>query len=192
MDRTLRPRIALLALTVFGLGLLCQDAEGIGRRSKRRLIGRPAPQIQGDFALNGKPVALTTLKGKVVLVDFWGLDCPHCIAAFPQLRKLNSKYKKKGLEIVGLMRLDGRKKPAKNKDLGRLTKLASHHKLKHLLMTMPGPKIEETWKAYKVSEIPHMVVIDRKGVVRLVKVGGGQENVRAVERKIKRLLTENS
>jgi thiol-disulfide isomerase/thioredoxin len=174
------------------LGLLSLDAEGAGRRGRRRLIGRPAPPIRGDFALNGKPVALTNLKGKVVLVDFWGLNCPHCIAALPQLRKLHSKYHKKGLEVVGLMRLDETKKSAKNKDLRRLQSIASRHKLKHHLMTLPEDKIQKIWKTYKVSEIPHVVLIDRKGKVRLVKVGGGKTAGRAVEKKIKKLLAEES
>jgi thiol-disulfide isomerase/thioredoxin len=192
MDRTRRSSTALLVLSALVVGLWSQDAGGAGRRGRRRLIGRPAPQIRGDFALNGKPVALTHLRGKVVLVDFWGLDCPHCIAALPHLRKLHTRYHKKGLAVVGLMRLDGAKKSARNKDLGRLKSIASRNKLKHLLMTLPEDKIHKIWKKYKVSVIPHVVLIDRKGKVRLVKVGGGKGAVRGVEKKIKKLLAEEA
>src|SRR5262249_59863938 len=66
------------------------------------MIGKPAPEIAGEFALNGKPTKLADLKGKVVLLDFWAVWCGPCIATFPHLREWNEKYKDKGLEIVGL------------------------------------------------------------------------------------------
>jgi hypothetical protein len=45
-------------------------------------------------------------------------------------------------------------------------------------------------KEYKVQGIPTAVLIDRKGVVRMVKVGSGEKNAKALDKKIKELLAE--
>ena len=62
------------------------------REARLDLIGKPAPQIEGKD-VDGKPVRLSDLKGKVVLVDFWATWCPPCVASFPTLRQLSREYK---------------------------------------------------------------------------------------------------
>lgn len=67
------------------------------------LIGHPAPeftQIKGWK--NGGPVSLKELRGKVVLLDFWGYWCGPCIGAMPELIELHDKYKDHGLVIVAV------------------------------------------------------------------------------------------
>lgn len=52
--------------------------------------------------LTGKTVSTESLKGKVVIVDFWGTWCPPCRQEIPHFVALHQKYKSQGLEIVGL------------------------------------------------------------------------------------------
>lgn len=62
-----------------------------------------------DFELptsDGKKLKLSSLKGKVVIVDFWATWCPPCRKGVPDLVELKKKYGKKGFEIVGVS-LDG-------------------------------------------------------------------------------------
>jgi hypothetical protein len=60
-------RLMLLCPLVFMLACLgCAPGQ-----QEQGLVGKPAPDLQGDFAVNGKPVHLSDLKGKVVLLDFW-------------------------------------------------------------------------------------------------------------------------
>ena len=73
---------------------------------------------------------------------------------------------------------------------GLLKDFAAHHKLEHRLMTLPAEDVQKTFKAYNVSGIPHVAVIDRKGKIQMVKVGSGEENAKAIEAKIKELLAE--
>ncbi len=52
--------------------------------------------------LDGKKVSLDDLKGKVIIVDFWGTWCPPCLREIPHFVDLHGQYKDKGLEIIGL------------------------------------------------------------------------------------------
>lgn len=63
--------------------------------------GQPAP----DFTLNtpdGKPISLSSFKGKIVLVDFWASWCSSCRAENPNVVAIYNDFHKKGLEILGV------------------------------------------------------------------------------------------
>ncbi len=71
------------------------------RQARLDMIGKPAPEIEGKD-VDGKPVRLADLKGKVVLVDFWATWCPPCVASFATLRQLAHEYKDRGFAILGV------------------------------------------------------------------------------------------
>jgi thiol-disulfide isomerase/thioredoxin len=171
------------------------------------MIGKPAPDFTGDFAINGKPTKISALKGKVVLLDFWAVWCGPCIGAFPHLRELNDKYKDKGLEVVGvtwyqekydfdkekgeLSELEGDKKLSKSEEQNMLKDFAAHYKLDYLVMTVPRDEKDKIMQTdYKAAGIPELVVIDRKGIIRMVKAGNSKENVEALTKKIEELVKE--
>lgn len=63
--------------------------------------GNPAP----DFTLKtqeGRDFTLSSLKGKIVIVDFWASWCQPCRKSIPELKKIYAEYKDKGVEIVGV------------------------------------------------------------------------------------------
>ena len=66
------------------------------------LVGRPPPPLRGVVAWKGQPVDLASLKGKVVLVNFWGYWCGGCVAEMPQVMRIAEKYKDRGLVVVGI------------------------------------------------------------------------------------------
>ena len=70
------------------------------KAAKLQASGVEAP----DFTLNdinGKPLTLSSLRGKIVVLDFWGSWCVWCIKGMPQMKEYYAKYKGK-LEILGI------------------------------------------------------------------------------------------
>ncbi len=67
------------------------------------LIGKPAPEFRKIKGWeNGGPVTMAGLRGKVVLLDFWGYWCGPCVASMPALMKLYDQFKDQGLVIVAV------------------------------------------------------------------------------------------
>lgn len=74
--------------------------EASERAAKKQAAGTVAP----DFTLNdinGKPLTLSSLRGKYVVLDFWGAWCGWCIKGFPEMKAYYEKYKDK-MEILGI------------------------------------------------------------------------------------------
>ncbi|HEY3393661.1 MAG TPA: redoxin domain-containing protein, partial [Lacipirellulaceae bacterium] len=68
-----------------------------------KLFGNPAPELQHIKAWhNGEPVTLADLRGKVVVLDFWGYWCGPCVHAMPSLMSLHDDYHEHGLVIIGV------------------------------------------------------------------------------------------
>jgi thiol-disulfide isomerase/thioredoxin len=69
----------------------------------KELEGLPAPELQDIVGwMNSKPLKLSDLRGKVVLLDFWGWWCGACVVRMPELFELHDKYHKDGLVIIGV------------------------------------------------------------------------------------------
>jgi thiol-disulfide isomerase/thioredoxin len=72
------------------------------------LQGQPAPELAGVVGWKGRPVKLADLRGKYVLIDFWGYWCSPCVHAMPVLIDLHEKFADKGLAIISVhIDLDG-------------------------------------------------------------------------------------
>ncbi|MCI7310182.1 MAG: AhpC/TSA family protein [Prevotella sp.] len=82
------------------LNTLKTQKEESERNARKQAAGTVAP----DFTLNdinGKPLSLSSLQGKYVVLDFWGTWCVWCIKGFPEMKAYYEKYKDK-LEILGV------------------------------------------------------------------------------------------
>ncbi|MFM8218699.1 MAG: TlpA family protein disulfide reductase, partial [Planctomycetaceae bacterium] len=169
-------------------------------RKRLALIGQPAIPFEAEAWANGEALSSNDLQGKVVLLDFWAVWCGPCIATFPHLRDWNEKYGSRGFQVVGVTRYyqygwdADAKRPSRSPDLSpederkALDQFAEHHQLKHPFAIMgEGSKFQEE---YGVTGIPQAVLIDKKGIVRMIKVGSGDKNAHDLEELIEKLLAE--
>jgi thiol-disulfide isomerase/thioredoxin len=163
------------------------------------LVGSDAAPLTVSAWVNGEPLTDGDLKGKIVLLDFWAVWCGPCIATFPHLREWHEMYADKGLVIIGLTRFykyvwdteTGRPRRAASgetvtpeQELDMLTKFAEHHNLHHRFAIQEDRSLSEF---YAVTGIPHVVVIDQEGVVRMIRVGSGEKNANDISELLAKL-----
>ena len=68
-------------------------------------MGSPAPEIAA-VSLDGRPVKLSDLRGRPVIVNFWGPSCPPCRDEFPLFGKKLAEHAADGLAIIGVLMFD--------------------------------------------------------------------------------------
>ena len=142
--------------------------------------GKPAPDFEAT-TLDGKPFKLSSLRGKVVLVDFWATWCAPCVAELPNIKKLHDQHSADGLVVVsvsfdptndrpealrlyaGALRIDGRLpwEFATARSMGELLPLLDDFG--------QDVRVEMDARGRPMRTINHMLklfLIDRSGVVR--------------------------
>lgn len=136
----------------------------------------PAPAFKLPSAKG--MVELSTLKGKVVYLDFWASWCTPCRKAFPWMNELNKKYKDQGLEIVAV-NLDKSREPIDD----FLAKVPAE-------FTIAYDPSGTTATAYKVQGMPSTYIIGRDGVLEVTHIGFRDKDKEEMESKIKELLAK--
>ena len=143
------------------------------------LVGKRAPDFAVAAQANAKgKVALSKLRGKVVLVDFWGTFCEPCKKSFPKLQDLHTKYAASGLRIVGISEDEPDEREA-------IPGFANTYGAKFAVGWDEDKSIA---RSYKPETMPTSFLIDKNGVVRYAHVGYHDGEEVEVEKEIKELL----
>ena len=117
-----------------------------------------------DFTLNdinGKPLALSSLRGKWVILDFWGSWCSWCIKGMPKMKEYYAKYQDK-LEILGV---------DCNDTVEKWKAAVAKHEIPWLHVYWDKEKGDNPVEMYGVRGFPTKVVIDPEGKVAKTIVG---------------------
>ena len=119
-----------------------------------------------NFTLNtpdGKPITLSSLRGKCVLIDFWASWCGPCLREAPNIKKVYAKYHDKGFEVLSVS-VDDKK--------DKWTQAIEKHQLNWLhVSALKGWKCPVA-QLYKVTGVPAMFLIDKEGKIVSTKARG--------------------
>jgi cytochrome c biogenesis protein CcmG, thiol:disulfide interchange protein DsbE len=164
MDKMLR-KIASWA----GMGFACAVLAFFILPHYRQGEASVAGQKAEDFAmdLNGKPVHLSDLRGKVVVLNFWGTWCPPCIEETPSLNQLQKYIASRNGVVVGV---------AADEDQAVYEKFLRDNSVIFPAYRDPGTKDQRSPIAltYGTSMYPETYIIDRKGML-VRKIIGAQD-----------------
>ncbi len=147
------------------------------------LEGQPAPALENGDALGPPLPRAEELRGKTVLLFFWAHWCPDCKAEAPILSRVLDRYRKDGLVIVAPTQRYGyttrravRATPDEERRYIEQVRDASYA----FLQNVPVPVSETNHTVYGVSTTPTLVLVDRRGIVRLYHPGNmTEEELRA-------------
>ena len=141
-----------------------------------------APEIRGisKWLNTASPATLASLKGKVVLVDFWTYSCINCLRTLPHVEAWYNKYHSSGFEVIGVSTPEF----AFEKDAGNVSSAIKRYGI-------PYPVALDnnyaTWNAYNNQYWPAEYLIDATGKIRRTEFGEG--NYPESEQAIRTLLT---
>lgn len=140
---------------------LGKDLQSTIEGKKAATTGKPAIELNKKD-MNGKVVNLAGLKGKYVLIDFWGTWCGPCRESHPHLKELYSRYKDKGFEIIGIASEYGPAEQAR----GRWLEAIKEDKVDWVqVLNNEGINEFDAVKAYGVTEFPTKILLDKDGQI---------------------------
>lgn len=147
--------LAIATLTTVGVWWFVRP-DDVETRAER---GMAAPPIVGT-TLDGNAFDLATLRGRPVIVNFWGPSCIPCREEFPQFLDELDEHAADGLAIVGVL-TDDPPEPARQ--------FVAEYGASWPTVIDPDESIK---RIYRVVARPHTWFVDRTGVIRSMQIGG--------------------
>lgn len=148
------------------------------------VLGKPPEFVDTQRWFNtpgDKPLTLRSLRGRVVLVDFWTYSCINCIRTLPYLTAWDRRYRKDGLTIVGVHSPEF----PFEKDAGNVEEAIQRNGIRY---PVAQDNDLTTFTAYGTQYWPAEYFIDARGRVRYVHFGEGEYGKK--EKIIRELLDE--
>ena len=183
--RSIAASASALALCLIGVSATAPAGE-VGQGSAPFTVAAAhtaAPNFVGiNNWFNSAPLSMGSLRGKVVLVDFWTFGCVNCVNTLPHVTALYEKYRNKGLVVVGVHTPET---PFERSAASVQAAMKRHG------ITYPVAQDNDfaTWNAYHNRFWPAQYIIDKSGKIEFQHAGEGA--YAEIERTIQRLLDDN-
>lgn len=144
--------------------------------------GFPVPNFNLPALMNAPMgnswLKLSNYRGKVVYIDFWASWCKPCRASLPALNEIRNAHNHKGFEVIAI-NLDEKKANA--------IKFLKHFPVSYPIALDPNGSVAEK---YELTGMPHGVLVDRFGRMRLIHEGFTKNDKQKLEKRISDLLQE--
>lgn len=124
--------------------------------------------------INGNNFSLETLKGKIIVINFWFIECKPCVLEIPELNKIVEKFKGKEVVFLGFA----------NNDQLKLQKFLDNNSFSYNIVA--DSKIVA--ESYDVMGYPTHIVIDKDSLIRYNATGLGPSSISNLEKMIEKLL----
>jgi peroxiredoxin/Flp pilus assembly protein TadD len=172
-----------------------RDAEGAAELKEFLKLGPGSPNVEDvrkmienprrarepfapDFSITtseGEYISLDELKGKVVLLDFWGTWCPPCVESVPGLRELNKRFAKESSFVMISVSSDG--------DADKWKDFIAREKMVWVQYLDRDRKVQ---RAFRVDRFPTYIILDPDGVIRYRSYGMSTDKEASLEDAVKK------
>lgn len=139
------------------------------------LVGKPAPEFELAL-LDGKRFRLAEARGHVVVLDFWATWCGPCLQAMPQVDRAVREFADQGVQLIAVNQEETPR---------QINGTLERHKLE---LTVALDRDASVGAKYQAASIPQTVIIDAKGNVARVYVGGGPHTYETIRDALQAVL----
>ena len=139
-------------------------------------IGQPVPEFE-HTTLSGERIDWQSLQGKVVLMNFWYMDCSACQSSFTHLAELQRKYGDQEFMVLGINGID--------QDREAIRTYKKKYAINYPLLVAD----EYTEKRYSIRVYPTLYLIDRQGKLQYIHHGVSEDSINLIEQKIRELIS---
>lgn len=127
---------------------------------------KQAPAFSDGTWINSKPLQLDSLRGRVVVVDFWTFGCYNCRNTLPSLKRWDASYRERGLTIIGVHSPEFDREKVEQNVRQEVSSLG----IRYPVVTDNDYAI---WNAYGIEAWPTTVILDKQGRIRWTHIGEG-------------------
>ena len=147
-----------------------KDVEPLVKRfegGSRRLQGVGQQFELSGRTIDGKEFEISSLRGKVVLVDFWATWCGPCVAELPNVKELYERYQEQGFEVVGV---------SLDQELPTLKSFLRSNEIPWATVPAYSGSENPVLAYYGVFTIPQMILVDQEGKIIATGLRGEELN----------------
>ncbi len=148
-------------------------------RTLEKYLGNPKPQALNLPKLNGEQLDLKSLKGNVVVVNFWATWCPPCVHEMPSMQRLNNHFDKKPFTLLGVNMAES------NEEVSAFLTNKVNINFS-IVMDYDGQALKD----WGVFAFPTSYVIDKQGKIRYALFGSVEWDNPDIVSKIEQLIAE--